>query len=294
MFVLVDAARAERVVGISAIEAAVGLEGALVQLPRRHAGARVARARRLHRRRRRCSSPTTTPGTPSFARCSSTRRSARARTARCSPSAGCCSSPSSPTRFAPKVIAELRGRLDAEGRSPFWEGLGRHFFAMEYSTADYLTGIGQKSFIAELMPQASGVREPAAARRARRDRRGARRHACRRARCSSRKASATRATSTSSTRVRRSSASATTSTPCAQSQVHAGDAGRGGPGARQPHRRHPVARVQPPLRATSARSSSRRRRASTAFRCCPTRRTRCACRRRRHGARGAAARRRDR
>ena len=56
-------------------------------------------------------------------------------------------------RFAPKVIAEMRGRLDADGRSPFWEGLGRHFFAMEYSTADYLTGLGQKSFIAELMPR---------------------------------------------------------------------------------------------------------------------------------------------
>jgi arginine N-succinyltransferase len=56
-------------------------------------------------------------------------------------------------RFAPKVIAELRGRLDADARSPFWEGLGRHFFAMEYSTADYLTGIGQKSFVAELMPR---------------------------------------------------------------------------------------------------------------------------------------------
>jgi arginine N-succinyltransferase len=56
-------------------------------------------------------------------------------------------------QFAPKIIAELRGRLDADGRSPFWEGLGRHFFAMEYSTADYLTGIGQKSFVAELMPK---------------------------------------------------------------------------------------------------------------------------------------------
>jgi arginine N-succinyltransferase len=54
--------------------------------------------------------------------------------------------------FAGKVIAELRGKLDASGRSPFWEGLGRHFFAMDYSTADYLTGIGQKSFVAELMP----------------------------------------------------------------------------------------------------------------------------------------------
>jgi len=56
-------------------------------------------------------------------------------------------------RFGDKVIAELRGLLDDEGRSPFWEGLGRHFFAMEYSTADYLTGIGQKAFIAELMPR---------------------------------------------------------------------------------------------------------------------------------------------
>jgi arginine N-succinyltransferase len=55
--------------------------------------------------------------------------------------------------FSPKIIAELRGRLTPDGKSPFWEGLGRHFFAMEYSTADYLTGIGQKSFIAELMPK---------------------------------------------------------------------------------------------------------------------------------------------
>ena len=56
-------------------------------------------------------------------------------------------------RFSVKVIAELRGPLTAEGRSPFWEGLGRHFFVMEYSTADYLTGLGQKAFIAELMPR---------------------------------------------------------------------------------------------------------------------------------------------
>ena len=47
----------------------------------------------------------------------------------------------------------MRGKLDARGKSPFWEGLGRHFFAMEYSRADYLTGIGQKAFIAELMPR---------------------------------------------------------------------------------------------------------------------------------------------
>ena len=55
--------------------------------------------------------------------------------------------------FSGKVIAELRGRVEPDGSSPFWEGLGRHFFAMEYSRADYLTGTGQKSFIAELMPK---------------------------------------------------------------------------------------------------------------------------------------------
>lgn len=56
-------------------------------------------------------------------------------------------------RFAAKVIAELRGVVDAGGRSPFWEGLGRHFFSMDFSRADYLTGIGKKSFVAELMPK---------------------------------------------------------------------------------------------------------------------------------------------
>jgi arginine N-succinyltransferase len=56
-------------------------------------------------------------------------------------------------RFAPKLIADLRGRSNEDGKSPFWEGLGRHFFAMDYSRADYLTGLGDKSFIAELMPR---------------------------------------------------------------------------------------------------------------------------------------------
>jgi arginine N-succinyltransferase len=42
---------------------------------------------------------------------------------------------------------------DADGRSPFWDSLGRHFFKMEFSRADYLTGVGNKAFIAELMPK---------------------------------------------------------------------------------------------------------------------------------------------
>ena len=55
--------------------------------------------------------------------------------------------------FSKKVIAEMRGVSDASGRSPFWDSLGRHFFSMEFGEADYLTGIGKKSFVAELMPK---------------------------------------------------------------------------------------------------------------------------------------------
>ncbi|WP_153448928.1 arginine N-succinyltransferase [Vibrio algicola] len=56
-------------------------------------------------------------------------------------------------KFSEKLIAEMRGMHDENDQSPFWESLGRHFFAIEFSQADYLTGIGQKAFIAELMPK---------------------------------------------------------------------------------------------------------------------------------------------
>ncbi|NVK56345.1 MAG: arginine N-succinyltransferase [Alteromonadaceae bacterium] len=56
-------------------------------------------------------------------------------------------------RFAEIVIAEMRGVSDENGRSPFWEWLEAHFFSMDFPTADYLTGIGNKVFIAELMPK---------------------------------------------------------------------------------------------------------------------------------------------
>jgi arginine N-succinyltransferase len=58
-----------------------------------------------------------------------------------------------PELFGDKVIAEMRGVSDEQGLSPFWECLGRHFFKMEFSQADYLTGVGNKAFIAELMPK---------------------------------------------------------------------------------------------------------------------------------------------
>ncbi|MDC7707483.1 arginine N-succinyltransferase [Vogesella indigofera] len=58
-----------------------------------------------------------------------------------------------PEMFGKVVVAEMRGVSDAAGNSPFWEALGRHFFSMEFAQADYLTGVGQKAFVAELMPK---------------------------------------------------------------------------------------------------------------------------------------------
>jgi arginine N-succinyltransferase len=55
-------------------------------------------------------------------------------------------------RFAERAIAEMRGVSDEHGRSPFWEGLGRHFFRVDYGEAERIVGLGNKSFIAELMP----------------------------------------------------------------------------------------------------------------------------------------------
>jgi len=57
-----------------------------------------------------------------------------------------------PQRFADKVIAELRGVSDENGRSPFWTWLQKHFFSMDLADAVYRVGVGQKSFVAELMP----------------------------------------------------------------------------------------------------------------------------------------------
>ncbi len=58
-----------------------------------------------------------------------------------------------PHLFGKKLIAELRGRADEHGCSPFWDSVGRHFFKMDFSQADHLSGLGNKPFIAELMPR---------------------------------------------------------------------------------------------------------------------------------------------
>jgi arginine N-succinyltransferase len=151
VFVLVDGASGS-VVGISAIEAAVGLSEPWYNY---HVGTQVHASRELDVY---TTAPTlflTNDHTGHSELCS-LFLDARYRRAKNGPllaKARLLFIAEFADFFAPKVIAELRGRLDADGRSPFWEGLGRHFFAMEYSRADYLTGIGQKAFIAQLMPR---------------------------------------------------------------------------------------------------------------------------------------------
>ncbi|MBP6071974.1 MAG: arginine N-succinyltransferase, partial [Aeromonas sp.] len=58
-----------------------------------------------------------------------------------------------PELFDKTVFAEMRGVSDENGHSPFYEWLQKHFFSMDFPTVDYLTGIGKKRFIAELMPK---------------------------------------------------------------------------------------------------------------------------------------------
>lgn len=58
-----------------------------------------------------------------------------------------------PQHFKQKVVAEMRGVSDRQGRSPFWDSVGSRFFSMSFTDADYLCGTGQKAFIAELMPK---------------------------------------------------------------------------------------------------------------------------------------------
>ncbi len=53
--------------------------------------------------------------------------------------------------FEPLVVSELRGVIDDDGRSPFWDSVGRHFFDIDFPRADHLSVVNKK-FIADLMP----------------------------------------------------------------------------------------------------------------------------------------------
>ncbi|PJE79026.1 Arginine N-succinyltransferase [invertebrate metagenome] len=55
-------------------------------------------------------------------------------------------------RFSDNIFAELRGYSDLNGESPFWNGLGRHFFHMDFNDADEHVG-SSPHFITDLMPR---------------------------------------------------------------------------------------------------------------------------------------------
>jgi arginine N-succinyltransferase len=56
-------------------------------------------------------------------------------------------------RFADTVVAELRGVIDEEGNSPFWDAIAGRFFGMDFREADAFNGAHGTQFIADLMPK---------------------------------------------------------------------------------------------------------------------------------------------
>ncbi len=58
-----------------------------------------------------------------------------------------------PSRFSDQVFAEIRGWLDENEQSPFWEHLGRKFFGLTYQKADFMSAVDGTQFISDLMPK---------------------------------------------------------------------------------------------------------------------------------------------
>jgi len=54
--------------------------------------------------------------------------------------------------FTNRTVVEIQGVQHENGSVPFWDSLGRHFFNMDFETADQYSGQLSKTFIAELMP----------------------------------------------------------------------------------------------------------------------------------------------
>ena len=55
--------------------------------------------------------------------------------------------------FGRRVMAELRGWQDADGCSPVWEAIGRHFYDMDFQEADRTGALTGNQFIADLGPR---------------------------------------------------------------------------------------------------------------------------------------------
>jgi arginine N-succinyltransferase len=56
-------------------------------------------------------------------------------------------------RFADRVVAELRGVIDEDGGSPFWDAIAGKFFGMGFKEADTFNAAHGTQFIADLMPK---------------------------------------------------------------------------------------------------------------------------------------------
>lgn len=58
-----------------------------------------------------------------------------------------------PDFFGDMVFAEIRGWLDSEDQSPFWQNIGSKFFNMPYKKADFISAVNGSQFISDLMPR---------------------------------------------------------------------------------------------------------------------------------------------
>jgi arginine N-succinyltransferase len=55
--------------------------------------------------------------------------------------------------YARRVVVELPGPRDAAGQSPFWQGLGRHFYSADPASAFATHGPDWRSHVAALLPR---------------------------------------------------------------------------------------------------------------------------------------------
>ena len=58
-----------------------------------------------------------------------------------------------PDRFDETVFAEMRGWLDENDNSPFWDALGHKFFGLSFQKADFISAVDGFQFISDLMPK---------------------------------------------------------------------------------------------------------------------------------------------
>jgi arginine N-succinyltransferase len=55
--------------------------------------------------------------------------------------------------YADRLIAELPGPCDSSGQSPFWQGLGRHFFSGDPQAATAVHGAAWRTYVSALLPR---------------------------------------------------------------------------------------------------------------------------------------------